>query len=307
MTEITTAETGSDGLGRHSASRAADYSIARSRWSRISRVERVFVICGVIIIIVFVAAAVDPHLFARQNPDSLYAGSPLVGPSVAHWLGTDELGRDFFSRLVYGARPSLTMSVLIVAIGASSGTVVGVVAAFVGGRLDEVLMRMVDLFLALPGFVLALALAAVLGRGERSVVIALSIVWWPGYARLVRGMILQLKHRLHVEAARALGASGSRIIRKDIVPFMWSQLNARMTQDLGYALVNVAGLGFLGLGAQPPASEWGSLLASGLQYIATGWWLTLFPGVAITVWTVGVAMLGDGIAAMTRSEQGGLR
>ena len=194
MTEITTAETGSDGLGRHSASRAADYSIARSRWSRISRVERVFVICGVIIIIVFVAAAVDPHLFARQNPDSLYAGSPLVGPSVAHWLGTDELGRDFFSRLVYGARPSLTMSVLIVAIGASSGTVVGVVAAFVGGRLDEVLMRMVDLFLALPGFVLALALAAVLGRGERSVVIALSIVWWPGYARLVRGMILQLKH-----------------------------------------------------------------------------------------------------------------
>ena len=166
MTEITTAETGSDGLGRHSASRAADYSIARSRWSRISRVERVFVICGVIIIIVFVAAAVDPHLFARQNPDSLYAGSPLVGPSVAHWLGTDELGRDFFSRLVYGARPSLTMSVLIVAIGASSGTVVGVVAAFVGGRLDEVLMRMVDLFLALPGFVLALALAAVLGRRE---------------------------------------------------------------------------------------------------------------------------------------------
>jgi peptide/nickel transport system permease protein len=300
-------DTGSDGLGKNPVAPEMRYSTVRSRWSLASRSEQAFVICGAIIVIVFVIAAIAPQLFTRQNPDALYAGPPLVGPSVSHWFGTDELGRDFYARVVYAARASVTMSVLIVAIGGAFGTAVGVVAGYVGGWLDEVLMRLTDLFLALPGFVLALALAAVLGRGERSVVIALSIVWWPSYARLVRGMILELKHRAHVEAARALGASGPRIIRKDIAPFTWGQINARITQDLGYALVNVAGLGFLGLGVQPPATEWGSLLESGLQYIATAWWLTLFPGLAITVWTVGVAMLGDGIAAMTRTQQGGSR
>jgi peptide/nickel transport system permease protein len=298
---------GSDGLGQNAVAPELRSSTVRSRWSQISRSERAFLICGAVIIIVFVTAAAVPQLFTRQNPDALYAGPPLAPPSVPHWFGTDELGRDFYARVVYAARASVTMSVLIVAIGGALGTAVGVVAGYVGGWLDEVLMRLTDLFLALPGFVLALALAAVLGRGEKSVVIALSIVWWPSYARLVRGMILELKHRAHVEASRALGATGPRIIRKDIAPFAWGQLNARVTQDLGYALVNVAGLGFLGLGVQPPATEWGSLLESGLQYIATAWWLTLFPGLAITVWTVGVAMFGDGIAAMTRSGEGGSR
>ncbi len=157
------------------------YSTIRSRWAQPSRSERAFLICGASIIVVLVAAAIAPQLFSRQNPYALYAGPPLVGPSTSHWFGTDELGRDFYARVVYAARASLTMSVLIVAIGGSFGTVVGVVAGYVGGWLDEVLMRLTDLFLALPGFVLALALAAVLGRGEQSVVIALSIVWWPSY------------------------------------------------------------------------------------------------------------------------------
>ncbi|HXW79496.1 MAG TPA: ABC transporter permease [Acidimicrobiales bacterium] len=306
-TDRVSIEPSSGGFGRGPVAPEMRYSAVRSRWSQTTRSERAFVVCGATIVIVFVAAAIAPQLFTRQNPDALYTGPPLVGPSVSHWFGTDELGRDFYARVVYAARASLTMSVLIVAIGGTFGTVVGIVAGYVGGWVDEALMRLTDLFLALPGFVLALALAAVLGRGEKSVVIALSIVWWPSYARLVRGMILELKQRAHVEAARALGATGPRIILKDIAPFTWGQINARITQDLGYALVNVAGLGFLGLGVQPPATEWGSLLESGLQYIATAWWLTLFPGLAITVWTVGVAMLGDGIAAMTRSEQRGPR
>jgi peptide/nickel transport system permease protein len=306
-TERVSIEVGPGGFGQGPLAPGGRYSTITPRWGQASRAERVFLICGAIIIVVFVAAAIAPQLFTRQNPDALYAGPPLVGPSRAHWFGTDELGRDFYARVVYAARASLTMSVLIVAIGGAFGTVVGAVAGYAGGWLDEVLMRLTDLFLALPGFVLALALAAVLGRGEKSVVIALSVVWWPSYARLVRGMVLELKHRAHVEAARALGASGRHIIRKDIAPFTWSQINARITQDLGYALVNVAGLGFLGLGVQPPATEWGSLLESGLQYIATAWWLTLFPGLAITVWTVGVAMFGDGLAALTRSEQRGSR
>jgi peptide/nickel transport system permease protein len=265
---------------------------------------RIVLIVGVVIAAVFVAAAIAPQLFTGQNPDALYAGNPLSAPSSAHWLGTDELGRDFLARVVYGARPSLTMSVLVVAIGSGLGIAVGVVSGFAGGWLDEILMRVVDLFLSLPGFVLALALAAALGRGETSVVVALSVVWWPSYARLVRGQVLGLIHRLHVESARALGAGRFRIARRHMLPFLWGQLNARVTQDLGYALVSVAGLSFIGLGAQPPSPEWGALLESGLQYVANGWWLTVFPGLAITLWTLGIAMLGDGVAGFTRSERG---
>ena len=260
-------------------------------------------IVGGLIVVVFLVAAIAPGLLTSHSPYTLYAGPPTAAPGSGHWLGTDELGRDFYARVVYGARSSLVMSVLIVAIGATLGTVVGVTAGLFGGWLDEVLMRIVDLFLSLPGFVLALAFAAALGRGERSVVIALSLVWWPGYARLIRGMVLGMKHRLHVESARALGAGNFRIARKHMLPFMWGQLNARITQDLGYALVNVAGLSFVGLGAQPPSPEWGSLLQSGLQYVATAWWLIVFPGLAITLWTVGIAMLGDGLSGFARGER----
>lgn len=278
-------------------------TIFRRSWSRSTRSRQVFIVTGGLIVAVFLVAAIAPGLLTSHNPDALYVGPPTVGPSAQHLLGTDELGRDFYARVVYGARSSLLMSVIIVAIGAALGTVVGVAAGLFGGWLDEVLMRIVDLFLSLPGFVLALALAAALGRGERSVVIALSVIWWPGYARLFRGMVLGMKHRLHVESARALGAGHFRIARKHMLPFMWGQLNARVTQDLGYALVSVAGLSFVGLGAQPPASEWGSLLQSGLQYVATAWWLTLFPGLAITLWTVGIAMLGDGLSGFIRGER----
>jgi peptide/nickel transport system permease protein len=280
---------------------------AGQRWVRSGIGRRILLVAGGGIVAVFLVAAIAPQLFTHASPVNLYAGNPLSPPSTGHWLGTDELGRDFFARVVYGTRASLTMAVLVVAIGASVGVVVGVVSGMAGGWLDEILMRVVDLFLSLPGFILALALSAALGRGEPSVVIALSIVWWPSYARLVRGMILSMKHRLHVESARALGASPFRIARRHILPFLWGQMNARITQDMGYALVSVAGLGFLGLGAQPPTPEWGSLLESGLQYVVNGWWLTVFPGLAITLWTLGVAMLGDGLSGFARSEQGARR
>jgi peptide/nickel transport system permease protein len=262
-------------------------------------------VLGALIVGTMLLAAIAPQLFARQSPYELYAASPLSAPSAKHWLGTDELGRDFFAQVVYGARASLTMSLLVVAIGASVGVAVGVVSGSAGGWLDELLMRVVDLFLSLPGFALALALAAALGRGETSVVVALSVVWWPSYARQIRGMVLGMRQRLHVESARALGASPYRIARVHILPFMWGQLNARLTQDLGYALVSVAGLSFIGLGAQPPTPEWGALLESGLQYVVNGWWLTVFPGLAITLWTLGIAMLGDGVSGFSRSERAG--
>lgn len=266
-----------------------------------------FVAVGGLVVVLFVMAAAFPRLFTPASPTALYVGPPLSPPSVQHWFGTDELGRDFFARVVYGARDSLVMSVLVVAIGALAGTAIGALAGFRGGAVDEVLMRVVDLFLSLPAFILALALSAFLGRGMTSVVIALSIVWWPSYARQVRGMVLSTKHRLHVQSARALGASRWRIVRRHILPFTYGQLNTRVTQDLGFALVNVAGLSFLGVGAQPPASEWGLLLNAGRTYVTNGWWLTVFPGLAITVWTLGAALLGDGLAARLRGENEGRR
>jgi peptide/nickel transport system permease protein len=253
---------------------------------------------GLLIVLVFAACAIVPQLMAHYDPNQLYVGAQFTPPDGGYWLGTDEVGRDLFARVVYGARVSLGMALIVVAAGAVLGVVVGAVAGFVGGFVDEVLMRLVDLFLSLPAFILALAIAAVLGRGVRSVVIALAIVWWPGYARLVRGMVMNVKQRLHVEGAQALGAPSAYIVWRHILPFTWGQLNARLTQDMGYALVNVAGLSFLGLGAQAPTPEWGVLLNSGRNYVLNAWWYALFPGLAITLWTLGLSMLGDAISEL---------
>jgi peptide/nickel transport system permease protein len=268
---------------------------SRAGWRSLRRPLRIglFLPVGLIIVLVFAAFALAPQLISHYDPNQLYVGPQFAPPGSRFWLGTDEVGRDLFSRVVYGARISLGMAVVVVAVGATVGVVVGAIAGFVGGRVDEALMRLVDLFLSLPGFILALAIAAVLGRGVTSVVIALSIVWWPGYARLVRGMVMNVKHRLHVEGAEALGASSSYIVWHHILPFARRQLNARITQDMGYALVNVAGLSFLGLGAQAPTPEWGALLNSGRTYILDAWWYAMFPGLAITLWTLGLSMLGD--------------
>ena len=251
----------------------------------------IFLPLGLLMVIVFVVLALAPQLVAHFKPDAIYVGPRFAEPNRTYLFGTDEVGRDLFSRVVYGARISLGMSFVVVLVGAVIGSI-----GFVEGIVDDILMRIVDLFLSLPGFILALAIAAVLGRGIRSVVVALAIVWWPGYARLVRGMVLNVKHRLHVEAARAAGASSPYIVWRHIFPFMVTQMNARTTQDIGYALVNVAGLSFLGLGAQVPTPEWGALLNSGRTYVLNAWWYAVFPGLAITLWTVGVSMLGDAIS-----------
>lgn len=257
---------------------------------------------GGLIVLVFVAFALFPGFIARYDPNQLYVGPRFAPPGTHYWLGTDEVGRDLFSRLVWGTQISLGMSLVVVVSGAVVGTFVGAIAGFAEGWIDDLLMRLVDLFLSLPAFILALAIAAVLGRGIRSVVIALAIVWWPGYARLVRGMVLAIKQRLHVEGARAIGASPAHILRQHILPFTVAQLNVRITQDMGYALVNVAGLSFLGLGAQAPTPEWGALLNSGRTYILNAWWYTFFPGLAITLWTLGVSLIGEAISARSESN-----
>jgi len=219
-------------------------------------------------------------------------------------MGTDEVGRDIWTRVVHGTRYSVGMALGIVFIGAAFGTLYGAVAGFLGGTTDEISMRIVDVFLSLPGFILAMAIAASVGRGIVPLIVALAIVWWPSYARLARGMVLSLKERPYVEGARALGATSPYIIRRHIVPLMFDQLNVRITQDIGYALVAVAGLSFIGLGAQPPAPEWGLLLSSARAYITSSWWYAIFPGLAIAFATVGLALLGDALSDLFLKAEG---
>jgi peptide/nickel transport system permease protein len=259
---------------------------------------------GAGIVLVFMIFALAPNLVTSGDPNKLNVAAKFTAPSPAHWMGTDEVGRDLWLRIVYGTRYSIGMALAVIAIGSVFGVIYGAVAGFAGGKVDEIMMRVVDVFFSLPGFILAMAIAASIGRGIGPLIAALVIVWWPGYARMVRGMVLGLRERPHVEGARALGASAPYIVRRHIVPLMLEQLNVRITQDLGYALVAVASLSFIGLGVQPPTPEWGVLLGGARQYITSSWWYPVFPGLAITLATVGLALLGDGLSElMTRRQR----
>jgi peptide/nickel transport system permease protein len=255
-------------------------------------------VAGALIVGTFVVMAVAPGVFSSRSTTNLDVANQFLPPSSAHWLGTDEVGRDLFTRVVHGARYSLTMAVLVVLISAVIGTLIGMIAGYAGGWVDQLIMRLTDVFFSLPTFVLAMAIAVVMGRGMASLVFALCLVWWPSHARMVRGMVLSLKERPHVQAARALGAHRRRLVVKHILPFLAGALNVRITQDIGYALVAVASLSFIGLGAQPPTPEWGLVLSGARTYITGSWWYPVFPGVAIVLATLGFSLLGDGIAGL---------
>ena len=224
----------------------------------------------------------------------------LQPPSAAFPLGTDEMGRDVLARVLHGGRTSLAAGIAVVAIGLVVGTVVGFVAGFYGGRLDFVLMRFTDLFLGFPALILAIALAAALGAGLAQGVIAAGLVWWPGFARLVRGQVLAVKTLQYVEAARALGASNVRLMLRHILPGCIGEIVIKATLDVGLAVLFVASLGFLGLGAQPPSPEWGSMIAQARPYILDFWWVGFFPGVAIGTTVILFNALGDAVQPYLR-------
>jgi peptide/nickel transport system permease protein len=262
-----------------------------------------FFVIGLAIVTVFVVFAIAPGLIAPRNPTELDVASQLLPPSGEHLMGTDEVGRDLFTRVVHGTRYSLGMAAAVVAIGALIGIVVGALAGLAGGFVDNAVMRIVDVFLSLPVFVLAMAMAAVLGRGILPLVVALGLVWWPGYARIVRGMVMSVGKRQHVESARALGAGPLYILRRHILPFTVGQLNVRITQDMGFALVAVAGLSFIGLGVRPPTPEWGLMVSASRTHLVEAWWYPLFPGLMIALVTIGLSMLGDALAERSKLSE----
>jgi peptide/nickel transport system permease protein len=219
----------------------------------------------------------------------------LSEPSGTHLMGTDQLGRDVLSRIMTGARISLGIAALILAISIPIGTLIGLIAGYGGGFIDEILMRITDIFLAFPALILAMAIAAALGPNLRNTVIALTLVYWPWYARLVRGQVLQIKERDYVEAARAIGANSSRLVGRHILPNSITPIIIQATIDVGFAILATAGLSFIGLGAQPPTPEWGAMIADARQFFRDAWWYFTFPGVALTITVIGFNLLGDGL------------
>jgi peptide/nickel transport system permease protein len=253
------------------------------------------VAAGLLIMLVFVLAALLAPLIAPFDPLAQDVVNGLKPPAAAHLLGTDKLGRDIFSRMLYGARISLLVGVAVVALAGALGTLLGVVAGFAGGLLDEAIMRITDLFFAFPALILSMAIAGALGPSLGNALIAISAVTWPVYARLVRGQVLALKEQDFVLAARALGVPEGRIILRHVLPNTLAPLLVQASFDMGAAITAVAGLSFIGFGAQPPTPEWGVMISEGRNYIATQWWLATMPAIGILLVVGAFNLLGDGL------------
>ena len=256
---------------------------------------------GALIVGLVIVAALAAPLLATTDPidqDLTVVLKPpvwLEDGSLRHPLGTDHLGRDVYSRLVYGARISLTISVLAALLGAGVGVLAGLVAGYVGGRVDAVIMRIVDLNLAFPLILLALAVVALLGASLRNLVIVMSITTWMIYARVVRGLSLTLREQEFVQAVRALGAHDARIIARHILPNVLAPVVVIWTLEVARVILMESALSFLGLGVPPPTPTWGRMLAEGRDYLTVAGWIAIFPGIAILVTVLGINFLGDGL------------
>lgn len=247
------------------------------------------------IIVVFLILCLGGNVLAPYDPLQPEPANRLLSPSLEHPFGTDHVGRDVLSRVMSGARYSLGIAFLILIIAIPVGTLVGVVAGYYGGMVDELLMRLTDIFLAFPAIILAMAIAAALGPNLRNTVIALTAVYWPWYARLVRGQILSIKEQDYVEAGRALGVSTPRLVGRHILPNSVAPIIIQATIDVGFAVLATSSLSFIGLGAQPPSPEWGTMITDSRTYFRVAWWYFTFPGIALMLTVIGFNLLGDGL------------
>jgi peptide/nickel transport system permease protein len=249
---------------------------------------------GASIILIWILIALFAPLISRYSPNIVDVSIRLQPPSAQHWLGTDALGRDVYSRLVYGSQISLFTGFVVVIVAAVVGTLLGGIAAYARGKLEELIMRITDLVFCFPPIILALAIAAALGIGATNTIIAMLVVWWPKFARLARSLIIVQRSQEYVEAAMVLGLSPARILIRHIIPNSVGPLIVLVTLDIGNAIITFAGLSFLGLGVIPPMPEWGSMVGEGRELIEQ-WWVAAFPGLAILTIVVGFNFLGDGI------------
>jgi peptide/nickel transport system permease protein len=253
---------------------------------------------ALIYVLLMIALAVLAPVIAPYPSQGAGVGdisSRLQAPSSQHLFGTDQLGRDEVSRLAYGTRIALIIPAFVILGVVLIGVPLGAIAGYFGGWIDEVIMRITDVFLAFPSLILAMALVAFTGGGLRNVAIALVVTWWPWYTRLVRGTTVSVKQRPYVKAARTMGVRSSTLIWKHILPNVSGPVIVQLTLDIGSVILAAAGLSFVGLGAQPPAADWGLMISDGRQYILTQWWLAVFPGLAIFLLVLAFNFIGDGL------------
>lgn len=250
---------------------------------------------GLLIVLALLFLAAFAPLVAPHDPLAQALDQRLLAPSAKHLFGTDALGRDIFSRVVYGTRVTLVIVMLVVITVGPLGLLIGCAAGYFGGWVDTVLMRITDVFLAFPRLVLALAFVAALGPGLENAVIAIAFTAWPPYARVARAETMIIRNADYISAMRLQGASQMRIVLKHVVPMCVPSLIVRTTYDMAGVIIIAAGLGFLGLGAQPPIPEWGAMISTGREQIFDQWWVATFPGIAICVVALGFNLLGDGL------------
>ena len=263
-------------------------------WRRFSANRLAFL--GLLIIIALLVVAAFAGVLAPYSPTfGDLKNARLLAPSAEHWFGTDDLGRDILSRILYGSRWTLYVVILVAIIAAPIGLLVGTVAGYAGGWTDAVLMRITDIFLAFPKLILALAFVAALGPGIENAVLAIAITSWPPYARIARAETLTVRNSDYIKAVQLMGASPFRIVLRHIMPLCISSLIIRVTLDMAGIILTAAGLGFLGLGAQPPLPEWGTMIASGRRFVLDQWWVAGAPGFAILIVSLGFNLLGDGL------------
>jgi peptide/nickel transport system permease protein len=250
---------------------------------------------GLVIVAGFVVTAAAAPILAIQNPLAQDLAHRLNPPSITHPFGLDSLGRDVFSRVVYGARISVVSGISVVSAALAFGVAAGTAAGWRGGWWDEVLMRVTDMFLAFPSLVLAMAISAILTPSLTNALIAITIVSWTSYARLARAQTLALRHRDYIEAARAQGAQDPRIVLRHLIPNAVAPLFVQATLEIGGVILTSAGLAFIGFGAQPPTPEWGIMVSEGRSFLMDQWWVATFPAVAILLLVLGFNLLGDGV------------
>ena len=278
-------------LGRSARRENIRRGLYRFRSNRLSMV-------GLAILLFFIVVAlVAPYVvpFPQDAAGKVHPLDRLQAPSNEHPFGTDKVGRDIFSRVLLGTPIALQVGTVIIVLAASIGVTLGGIAGYFGGWVDELIMRITDVFLTVPALVLAIAVTAALGRGIINTMIGISLVWWPGFARLTRSLVLSLREELFVEAALGLGANNARILFRHILPNAVSPIIVKMSTDFGFAILTAAALGFIGLGAQPPTPEWGAMINDGRAYFPEEWWIATFPGMAIWLLVFGLNLLGDGL------------
>ncbi len=283
-------------LQAYAPSRARPLASRRFRWPRV--LHSPLTIYGLALMLVFGLTAIAAPYLPVPDPIDQDVLMRLKPPSPQHLLGTDQLGRDILSRLIFGSRISLTLGLTVVALAGIVGTTVGLITGYYGGWLDEVLMRITDVFFAFPSLILAMAIASALGRNLNNAMIAIAAVTWPIYARLVRAQVMSLRNLEFVEAAISIGVPTRRLLLRHILPNTIAPLLVQSTFNMGSAIITAAGLSFVGFGAQPPTPEWGVMIADGRQYLSTHFWVSTFPGVAILFAVTAFNLVGDGLRDM---------